>query len=413
MPAMAHMSKHCLTLCLLGNERMPKLTKRDIDQAQAQDKEIFLWDSSLPGFGVRIKPTGIKSFVIQYRNRHGRSRRVTIGRYGVITLEEARTEARHQLSAVSRGSDPRQERDEGRSAMTVKDLASRYMTDHCEGRCKESTIKAHQWLLDKFILPEVGRRSIHELRHSDVDRLHQNLKGTRYNANRVLGLLKAMYGRARIWNLVDSHVDPTAGVRPFRETRRQRFLSIDELKRLAIALDQAEADHTVSKTVGAAYRLLILTGARLGEIQKLKWEEVDLANGFILLKTHKSDQHGAKVIPLSQAASRVLENIDRVDENSYVFIGKKEEQHITDLQRPWRRVRSRAGLDDVRIHDLRHTFASMGISVGGSLPIIGGLLGHRTPQATAVYAHLSADPLRQTTEQVGSVIGNALGINPN
>ena len=120
-----------------------------------------------------------------------------------------------------------------------------------------------------------------------------------------------------------------------------------------------------------------------------------------------------KVIPLSQAASRVLENIDRVDENSYVFIGKKEEQHITDLQRPWRRVRSRAGLDDVRIHDLRHTFASMGISVGGSLPIIGGLLGHRTPQATAVYAHLSADPLRQTTEQVGSVIGNALGINPN
>ena len=232
MPAMAHMSKHCLTLCLLGNERMPKLTKRDIDQAQAQDKEIFLWDSSLPGFGVRIKPTGIKSFVIQYRNRHGRSRRVTIGRYGVITLEEARTEARHQLSAVSRGSAPRQERDEGRSAMTVKDLASRYMTDHCEGRCKESTIKAHQWLLDKFILPEVGRRSIHELRHSDVDRLHQNLKGTRYNANRVLGLLKAMYGRARIWNLVDSHVDPTAGVRPFRETRRQRFLSMEELKKL-------------------------------------------------------------------------------------------------------------------------------------------------------------------------------------
>ncbi|MEQ9172274.1 MAG: site-specific integrase [Rhodospirillales bacterium] len=392
---------------------MPKLAKRDIDQAQAQDKEIFLWDSSLPGFGVRIKPTGIKSFVIQYRNRHGRSRRVTIGRYGVITLEEARTEARHQLSAVSRGSDPRQERDEGRSAMTVKDLASRYMTDHCEGRCKESTIKAHQWLLDKFILPEVGRRSIHELRHSDVDRLHQNLKGTRYNANRVLGLLKAMYGRARIWNLVDSHVDPTAGVRPFRETRRQRFLSIDELKRLAIALDQAEADHAINKTVGAAYRLLILTGARLGEIQKLKWEEVDLANGFILLKAHKSDQHGAKAIPLSQAASRVLENIDRVNENPYVFIGKKEKQHITDLQRPWRRVRSWAGLDDVRIHDLRHTFASMGISVGGSLPIIGGLLGHRTPQATAVYAHLSADPLRQTTEQVGSVIGNALGIIPN
>lgn len=389
---------------------MTRLTKRDIDQTSATDKEVVLWDSSLPGFGVRIKPSGVKSFVIQYRNRHGRSRRVTLGRYGVMTLEEARTEARQQLSAVSRGSDPRQDRDEGRSAMTVADLADRYMSDHCEGRCKESTIKAHQWLLDKFILPDVGRRSIHELRHSDVDRLHQSLKETRYNANRVLGLLKAMYGRARIWGLVEPHVDPTTGVRPFRETRRQRFLSMEELKKLAIALDLAEQDGTISRTVGAAYRLLVLTGARLSEIQKLKWEEVDLANGLILLKTHKSDQHGAKAIPLSQAAIRVLENIERYDGNPYVFTGKKEKEHITDLQRPWRRVRSRAGLDDVRIHDLRHTFASMGISVGGSLPIIGGLLGHRTPQATAVYAHLSADPLRQTTEQVGSVIGVALGI---
>ena len=389
---------------------MAKLTKRDVDQTAAEDKEVFLWDSSLPGFGVRIKPTGIRSFIIQYRNRHGRSRRVTLGRYGVMTLEEARTEARQQLSAVSRGSDPRQERDEGRSAMTIKDLADRYMTDHCEGRCKEITIKAHQWLLDKFILPEVGRRSIHELRHSDIDRLHQSLKETRYNANRVLGLLKAMYGRARIWNLVDPHVDPTTGVRPFRETRRQRFLSMEELKKLVIALDLAEQDGTISRTVGAAYRLLVLTGARLGEIQKLKWEEVDLANGLILLRQHKSDRHGAKAIPLSQAASRILESIERVDENPYVFVGKKDKQHITDLQRPWRRIRARAGLADVRIHDLRHTFASMGISVGGSLPIIGGLLGHRTPQATAVYAHLAADPLRQTTEQVGSVIGNALGL---
>ncbi|MEQ8807301.1 MAG: site-specific integrase [Rhodospirillales bacterium] len=389
---------------------MARLTKRDIDQTRAGDKEVVLWDSSLPGFGVRIKPSGVKSFVIQYRNRHGRSRRVTLGRYGVMTLEEARTEARQQLSAVSRGSDPRQDRDEGRSAMTVADLADRYMSDHCEGRCKESTIKAHQWLLDKFILPDVGRRSIHELRHSDVDRLHQSLKETRYNANRVLGLLKAMYGRARIWGLVEPHVDPTTGVRPFRETRRQRFLSMEELKKLAIALDLAEQDGTISRTVGAAYRLLVLTGARLSEIQKLKWDEVDLANGLILLKEHKSDRHGAKAIPLSQAASRILENIERADENPYVFVGMKKNQHITDLQRPWRRIRSRAGLADVRIHDLRHTFASMGISVGGSLPIIGGLLGHRTPQATAVYAHLSADPLRQTTEQVGSVIGGALGI---
>ncbi|MEP2577759.1 MAG: tyrosine-type recombinase/integrase [Roseibium sp.] len=389
---------------------MARLTKRDIDQTSATVKEVVLWDSSLPGFGVRIKPSGVKSFVIQYRNRHGRSRRVTLGRYGVMTLEEARTEARQQLSAVSRGSDPRQDRDEGRSAMTIKDLADRYMSDHCEGRCKESTIKAHQWLLDRFIIPALGRRSIHELRHSDVDRLHQSLKETRYNANRVLGLLKAMYGRARIWGLVEPHVDPTTGVRPFRETRRQRFLSMEELKKLAITLDLAEQDGTISRTVGAAYRMLVHTGDRLSEIQKLKWEEVDLANDLILLKEHKSDRHGAKAIPLSQAASRILESIERVDENPYVFVGMKENQHITDLQRPWRRIRSRAGLSDVRIHDLRHTFASMGISVGGSLPIIGGLLGHRTPQATAVYAHLAADPLRQTTEQVGTVIGNAFGL---
>ncbi|WP_430436953.1 tyrosine-type recombinase/integrase [Oceanibaculum nanhaiense] len=385
---------------------MTKLTKSMIDAAEAGSGDRFLWDSTLPGFGIRIKSSGVKSFLIQYRNRQGRSRRVTLGRYGQLTLEEARREARTQLSSVAQGRDPRQERADDLSGMSIRQLAHRYMTDHCEGRCKPSTIKAHQWLLDKFILPALGRASVHELRHRDIDLLHQRLKTTPYNANRVLGLLRAMYGRAQVWGITPRGTDPTAGVVPFRERKRQRFLSIEELKRLARAIDDSEAENEVSPYVAGALRLLIVTGGRLGEIQRLRWDQIDWAHGLIVLTEHKADAGGAKALPLNSAAAEVLRRIPPMPGNPYVFAGFVDGQPIADMQKPWQRVRRRAGLPDLRIHDLRHSFASFGIAAGASLPVIGGLLGHRSLTATATYAHLSADPLQVASESIAKLIAH-------
>lgn len=390
-----------------------KLTKALIDAAAPADREIVLWDASLPGFGVRIKPSGTRSFVIQYRNRFGRSRRVTIGRYGTITLDEARKEARQQLSAVHQGRDPRDEKDRDRAGCSVRALAERYMADHCEGRCKASTMAAHRWLLDRFILPQLGTRSIHEVRQVDIDRLHQSLKATPYNANRALGLLKAMYGRAEVWGLVEPGINPARSVRPFRERKRQRFLSLPELQRLAQALDEAEAVGEISEPVALAYRLLVLTGARLNEIRTLRWEQIDWTLRLIVLRDHKADAGGAKGIPLNSGALSLLTEAERDPDNPYVIAGLVPGAPIADLQRPWRRVRQRAGLDDVRIHDLRHSFASFGISVGASLPIVGGLLGHRSMAATATYAHLAADPLHTASERIGALIGPTLGVASN
>lgn len=385
-----------------------RLTKKAVDDAVATDSDTVLWDAGLPGFGVRIKPSGSKSFIIQYRNRFGRSRRHTVGRHGVMTLEEARRDARQLLSAAARGSDPRQDRVEDRLGLTVADLAERYMTQHCEGRCKSSTIAAHRWLLSKFIVPRLGNRLIAELKQSEVDTLHQELRATPYNANRVLGLIKAMYGRAEVWDLTPPGGNPATAVRPFRERKRQRFLTPDELRRLAQALRDCEEDASVSPFIVAAFRLLIATGARLNEVRLLRWDDIDWDQRLLVLHEHKSDTHGAKALPLNSAAIGILRALPRLDGNPYIIAGAVPNRPVVNLQKPWRRIRARAGLEDVRIHDLRHSFASFGIGLGTSLPIIGGLLGHRSMAATSTYAHLSADPLREASERVADLLGPVL-----
>lgn len=391
---------------------MTKLTKVAVDSvrtlAQTLGRDIYKWDSSLPGFGVRAKATGTTSFMIQYRNEFGKSRRHTIGRYGVMTLDEARKEARDLLSASSRGRDPRADKINKRNALSVSDLADRYMSDHCEGRCKDSTMAAHRWLLDKFIVPKLGRLQLNEITHADVDRLHQSLKPTPYNANRVLGLLKAMFGRAEVWGLIPRGGNPAMSVRPFRERKRQRFLSPEELKRLARAIDDSEHERLISPQVAGAFRLLIATGARSNEIRTLRWSDIDWDRRLLVIREHKTDVNGIKTIPLNTTALDILSEIPPADGNLHVIAGQKPGEPVVNIQKPWRRLRSRAGLEDLRIHDLRHSFASFGVTAGASLPVIGGLLGHRSMTATSTYAHLAADPLRDASERVGSLVGEIM-----
>lgn len=381
-----------------------KLTKPLISKLTAGNHDKAIWDDSLPGFGVRVKPTGVKSYILQYRNRHGSSKRLTLGRVGQITLDQARKEAVRLKGSVSLGTDPAFERNEARSGDTIRDLSERYMEDHCKGRCKESTLAAHQWLLDKYVLPKFGARKITELQSTEIAKYHQSLRKTLYNANRMLGLLKAMFNKAEQWGLLPANASPASNIKPFTERKRQRFLSAEEFKTMFNTVEDLEQLKVIGTYQAAAIRLLALTGCRLNEILKLEWTSVDFVNNRLLLENHKTDRKGAKAIPLNGPAKKILANLTRVDNNDYVIVGKNDEGHIVNLQKPWKRTRESAKLEDVRLHDLRHSFASAAASAGIPLQIIGGMLGHSSPQTTARYAHLSQDPIHQASEVVGSLI---------
>jgi len=385
-----------------------KLTKTYISKFSAGNRDKVVWDSSLPGFGVRVKPSGVKSYVLQYRNRHGSTKRLTLGRVGQITLDQARKEAARLKGAVSLGQDPAFERREARTCETVRELSERYMEEHCKGRCKDSTIAAHQWLLDKYILPKFGARKITELQSTDIAKFHQSLRKTLYNANRVLGLLKAMFNKAEQWGQLPANANPASAIKPFTERKRQRFLSAKEFKTLFETVDELERFKVIGTYQAAAIRLLALTGCRLGEILTLEWSSVDFINDRLLLENHKTDRKGAKAIPLNAAAKSILEHLPRIEDNEHVIVGKNEENHLVNMQKPWKRVREAAQLKDVRLHDLRHSFASAAASAGIPLQIIGGMLGHSSPQTTARYAHLSQDPVHQASEVVGSLISEQL-----
>ncbi|WP_136661670.1 site-specific integrase [Nitratireductor sp. XY-223] len=383
---------------------MPKLTKPLITALNPTDREVVLWDDSLPGFGVRAKPSGAKTFIVQYRNQSGRSRRLSVGKLGKVTLDQARKQAVRLMGQVATGEDPAEERRRLLRSETVGQLADVYMKEHCAGRCKPRTIEAHNWLLKKFIRPKLGKRKLLDLRPADIARMHADLRSTPYNANRALGLLRAMLNCAERWEMIPRGSNPAAVIKPYPEKKRERYLSAEELTRLLETLDTAEEDGMIDIYEAAAVRLLIFTGCRLNEITTLEWANIDFAKSRIVLERHKTDKHGAKIVPLNDSALEVLKALPRIKDNPYVIVGREVGTHLVNLQKPWRRVRKAAGLDDVRLHDLRHSFASFAVGAGIPLAVIGGLLGHRSVQTTARYAHLADDPLKQASDIVGKLL---------
>ncbi len=381
-----------------------RITKTVLRELNTKNKDLLVWDDALPGFGVRVKVNGTKTFMIQYRNQFGRMRRYSIGRLGDITLDQARKEARRLKSEIALGGDPAEKRKENRSSLTVEDLAERYMSDHCEGRCKETTMQAHRWLLDKFILPKFGKHRVLELSTQDIAVYHKSLRDTPYNANRVLGLLKSIFNKGEQWGIIPPKTNPASTLKSYRENKRNRFLSPEEYRTLFQTVDEQERLGLIGTYQAAAIRLLILTGCRLSEILTLQWRMVDLTHGRLLLERHKTDRKGVKAVPLVNQAQFLLKNLSRIPDNPYVIVGKEEGCHLVNLQKPWRRVRKAAKLDDVRLHDLRHSFASAAAAAGLSLPVIGGLLGHSSPQTTARYAHLSQAPIDQAAAVVGDIL---------
>lgn len=381
-----------------------KLTKALIRELKTDEKDLYVWDTSTTGFGVRVKASGIKTYILQYRNKFGRVKRLSIGRVGELTLDEARKEASIMRGQVSLGSDPAQQRQDDRSIESIRDLSERYMSDHCAGRCKESTINAHNWLLNKFILPKFGARKITELSPQDIGKFHQSLRDTPYNANRCLGLLKAMFTKAEEWCLIPQNSNPARPIKVFKEKKRHRYLGPEEFLKLFAAIDHLELIQGINIYQAAAIRLLTLTGCRLSEILELTWDEVDFRNQRLVLQKHKTDAKGEKGIPLNQDALRVLQGLPKKNDNHYVIVGKQPKSHLVNLRKPWLRVLKAAKIENVRIHDLRHSFASAAASAGIPIQMVGALLGHSSPQSTARYTHLYDDSLREASQTVSMTV---------
>src|ERR1700730_15837022 len=382
---------------------MSKLTKRNVEAAAIKVSEYFVWDDELPGFGLRVLPSGRKGYVVQYRAGR-RSRRISLGPSTVLTCEQARNRAITIVAAARNGEDPAAKRDADREAITVTELAERFDQEHIALRVKESTAKGYRRMVKRVILPALGRHRV-----TEVTKVHHDLRHIPYDANRCLEIISKMFNLAEMWGLRRDGTNPRKHIKKYPEEKRERFLSAAELRRVGEVLrEMGEEGIELSSGIAAA-RLLILTGCRLGEIMRLKWDYVNFEGRALRLPDSKT---GAKTVHLGQPAFDALTAIARVNDNPWVITGTLPEAPLYDLQPFWQRVRARAGLKDVRIHDLRHTFASTAVAAGQGLPMIGKLLGHTHVQTTARYAHLAVDPVKSAADSVSSAIAALLQASP-
>ncbi len=381
-----------------------KITKRAVDHLQGDGTEKFYWDDDLPGFGVRIRASGRKYYVAQFR-ADGRMRRITLGRHGAVPTETARRRAMAAISEAKGGGDPAAARDARRKAPTMKQLGKRFLEDYVPDHCKPSTAYEYGRSVKLFIEPRIGKRKVRDIKRSDIAELHHALRETPYQANRTLGVLSKMFSMAEVWGWRPDGSNPCLHIKRYKEEKRERFLNAEEFARLGKVLDEILRDGSETRSAVVAIRLLMLTGCRLSEIQKLRWEHVDLEAGELRLPDTKT---GGRAVPLAPSAVRLLEGLTRDEDNPWVIAGRKPGSHLTDLQHPWRRIRARAELDDVRIHDLRHSFASRALALGEGLPMIGKLLGHTQVQTTARYAHLARDTVKASAARIGDSIDGDL-----
>ena len=386
-----------------------KITKNSIMSVALGEADRFLWDTDLAGFGLKVTPAGARVYVVQYRAAR-RLRRYTIGRHGSPwTPEAARREAARLLGIIARGDDPAQAKEAAKAEPTFAAFAERYMADHAALHKKPSTVKDQRSLLRCHLVPAFGRLRLSAITPQLIERLQRKMAATPRRANYARDVLAAMFTRAAEWELVPEGFNPARRVRKFKEPRgRERFLSHEELARLGIALGTAETAGWSPAAAIAGLRLLIFTGARKSEILGLHWRMVEFERALLRLPDSKT---GEKVIYLSAPALQLLAELPRIAGNPHVLPGERSGRHLVNIEKTWRRVRHDAGLDDVRLHDLRHSFAAIGAGVGLGLPVIGALLGHTETSTTARYAHLAADPVRAANEAIGRRIAAALAGN--
>lgn len=384
-----------------------KLTKRVVDSTKPGQRDTFIWDVDVPGFGLKVTPAGKRVYVLQFRMGGRKSPwRYTIGQHGEYTTDRARGEATRLRGLIADGINPATQKAAARAqGLLMRDLVAQFLEEHVRTRRKSRTVVEYDRICRNFIVPQLGNIPVRELTRSDVARLHHAMRDTPYQANRILAVLSKAMNWAEMKGHRQDGSNPCRHVERYDEKKRERYLSPAEIGSLAKALSQAETEGLTSPYVIAAIRLLLLTGARLNEILTLKWEYVDIDQRCLRLPDSKT---GSKVIHLNPPALEVLQSLPAIEGNPHVVIGNRTGAHLVNVQKPWRRIRKLAVLDDVRLHDLRHSFASLGAGAGLGLPMIGALLGHSQPATTARYAHLADDPLKSANDLIGQRITDAM-----
>lgn len=383
--------------------RKAKVTLAAVKDLQAGDT---IYDTETKGFGVR-RQSGPVSYFVKTRIK-GRQRWITIGKHGSPwTPETARKEARRVLTEADDGFDRLAAKQKESAASTFAQVATRF-TEVYGPKLKPRTLEEYQKLINRYLTPTFGTHRIDAIERSDVAHAHAKWSDHPRTANHALAVMSKIMSWAEDHKLRPEQSNPCLRHKKYRETKRQRYLSADEIERLGKALVAAEAEGDISAYAANAIRLLILTGARLNEILTLKWSYVDIVRCLLILPDSKT---GEKSIALNAPAIAVLKAIPKLEGNPHVIVGHRTGSAMVDIFKPWSIVRSRAKLDDVRIHDLRHTFASVAVATGGSLPMIGKMLGHHEPKTTQRYAHLSDDTIARLSEATAAEISQALRSN--
>ena len=383
--------------------RIPRISKRSVDAVKAGGTDTVYWDGELTGFGLRVRRSGRKSYVVQTRIA-GKLCWFTIGPHGPLNPDQARARALEILACAKKGIDPRDADARREAEPSMADLGRRFLEEYVPVHCKPSTREEYSRSVRLFVDPVIGELRVPEVQRKDIAALHHGLRDKPYQANRTLGVLSKMFNLAEVWGWRPDGSNPCRHVKRYKEHKRERFLSPGETERLGQVLRDVEEE---MPSAVAAFRLLLLTGSRMSEIRDLRWEYVK--DDCIELPDAKT---GGRVVPLGPEARAVLSSIPRDEDNPWVVAGRLPGSHLTDLQRPWRRIRKQADLEDVRIHDLRHSFASRALALGESLTMIGKLLGHTQVQTTARYAHLARDSIQTAAARItGSIGGNLLGDN--
>ena len=373
-----------------------RLTKRIVERLTAEGKDAIFWDRDLAGFGVRVHATGRKLYIVQSRGPAG-LKRVTLGPVDGETIEARRREAAEVIDRIKRGEDPKPAPE-----ATVADLAERFLKNHVEVRCKPNTAKSYREALHNHVLPALGKKPVTAVVPDDVAALHHQLRDRPSVANLAVRVLSRMYVLAEAWGMAPPGRNPCRHARYYRVKSRERFLTPEEFRLLGATLKRLEAEGSMMPSAIAAIRLLMLTGCRSDEVLSLKWDDVDRTARVLRLRDAKT---GPRMVPLTRAALKVLDGIERAEGNPWVFLGAKPESRLSCLSWHWRRIKEETGLHDVRVHDLRHTYASRALALGENLPTIGRLLGHARVGTTAKYAHLVRDAEKAAAARTGDSIG--------
>jgi integrase len=370
----------------------------------------MVWDTKVSGLVIRCQKKA-KVYGLKYRAA-GKQRWFTIGAHGgatkagiALTPKTARDEARRLLGMIADDRDPARVKAVAKNAITVAEAAARFLEEHVNAKRKPRTAEFYCDILNRIVVPALSSMRLKDVQRSDIAKLHHSLRKAPYMANRTLAVLSKLFNLAEGWGERPDGSNPCRHVEKFPEHKRERFLSPDELA----ALGDALAAYNGSPYVVAAVKLLVFTGARLQEILTLRWEWISFTRNEARLPDSKT---GAKTLHFPPPAMAVLAELPRIEGNPYVIVGAKAGACLVNLEKPWRVIRKTAGLDDVRLHDLRHAFASVAASAGLGLPIIGKMLGHSQPQTTARYAHLASDPVKAAQASVASSIAAAMSGKP-